>query len=40
MLTVGSEVSVWQPLLLDWVLWMRRALRDVSFAPMSMCRKI
>src|SRR4029450_8347557 len=22
-LTVGSEVSLWQPLLLDWVRWMR-----------------
>src|SRR6185312_1871041 len=22
-LTVGSEVSLWQPLLLDWVKWMR-----------------
>jgi LysR family transcriptional regulator, flagellar master operon regulator len=29
-LTVGSEVSLWQPLLLDWVLWMRRSLRDIS----------
>src|SRR3954471_15010159 len=30
MLTVGSEVSLWQPLLLDWVLWMRQSLRDVA----------
>jgi DNA-binding transcriptional LysR family regulator len=30
MLTVGSEVSLWQPLLLDWVLWMRRSLRDIA----------
>ena len=30
MLTVGSEVSPWQPLLLDWVLWMRQSLRDVA----------
>jgi LysR family transcriptional regulator, flagellar master operon regulator len=30
LLTVGSEVSLWQPLLLDWVLWMRRSLRDIA----------
>jgi DNA-binding transcriptional LysR family regulator len=29
-LTVGSEVSLWQPLLLDWVLWMRGSLRDIA----------
>lgn len=29
-LSVGSEVSLWQPLLLNWVLWMRRALKDVA----------
>jgi LysR family transcriptional regulator, flagellar master operon regulator len=29
-LTVGSEVSLWQPLLLDWVMWMRRSLRDIA----------
>lgn len=29
-LTVGSEVSLWQPLLLDWVKWMRRSLPDIS----------
>jgi DNA-binding transcriptional LysR family regulator len=29
-LTVGSEVSLWQPILLDWVLWMRRSLRDIA----------
>jgi DNA-binding transcriptional LysR family regulator len=29
-LTVGSEVSLWQPLLLDWVVWLRGALRDVA----------
>jgi LysR family transcriptional regulator, flagellar master operon regulator len=29
-MTVGSEVSLWQPLLLDWVLWMRREMRDVA----------
>jgi LysR family transcriptional regulator, flagellar master operon regulator len=32
MLTVGSEVSLWQPLLLDWVLWMRQSLRDVALS--------
>jgi DNA-binding transcriptional LysR family regulator len=30
MLSVGSEVSLWQPLLLDWVRWMRDSLRDVA----------
>jgi DNA-binding transcriptional LysR family regulator len=29
-LAVGSEVSLWHPLLLDWVLWMRRSLRDIA----------
>ena len=29
-LTIGSEVSLWDPLLLDWVLWMRRSLRDIA----------
>jgi DNA-binding transcriptional LysR family regulator len=29
-LTVGSEVSLWQPLLLDWVLWMRSSMRDIA----------
>ena len=29
-LTVGSEVSLWQPHLLDWVLWMRRSLPDIA----------
>jgi LysR family transcriptional regulator, flagellar master operon regulator len=29
-LTVGSEVSLSQPLLLDWVLWMRRSLSDIA----------
>src|SRR4030095_4534788 len=28
-LTVGSEVSLWQPLLLDWVQWLRSSMRDV-----------
>ncbi|MBZ9708552.1 LysR family transcriptional regulator [Mesorhizobium sp. ESP7-2] len=29
-LTVGSEVSISQPLLLDWVQWMRRSLPDIA----------
>ncbi len=29
-LTVGSEVSLSQPLLLDWVLWMRRSIPDIA----------
>src|SRR5690606_8632133 len=29
-LAVASEVSLWQPILLDWVLWMRRSLRDIA----------
>jgi DNA-binding transcriptional LysR family regulator len=29
-LSVGSEVSLWNPHLLDWVLWMRRSLRDIA----------
>src|SRR5262245_19152316 len=29
-LTVGSEVSLWELLLLDWVLWMRRSLQDIA----------
>ena len=29
-LAVGSEVSLWQPLLLDWVVWMRRELQDIA----------
>ena len=27
---VGSEVNLWQPLLLEWVAWMRRSLRDIA----------
>ena len=30
MLTLGGEMSLWQPLLLDWVLWMGQSLRDVA----------
>lgn len=29
-LTVGSELSLSQPLLLDWVGWMRRSLQDIA----------
>jgi DNA-binding transcriptional LysR family regulator len=29
-LAVGSEVSLWQPLLVDWVAWMRGSLRDIA----------
>jgi DNA-binding transcriptional LysR family regulator len=29
-LTVGSEVSLAQPLLLDWVRWMRQSLPDIA----------
>jgi DNA-binding transcriptional LysR family regulator len=30
LITVGAEVSLWQPLLLDWITWMRRESRDVA----------
>ncbi len=29
-LTIGSEVTLSQPLLLDWVLWMRRTSPDIA----------
>jgi len=29
-LTIGSELTLWQPLLLDWALWMRKSLRDIA----------
>jgi DNA-binding transcriptional LysR family regulator len=29
-LTVGSEISLWQPLLLDWVTAMRRSYPDIA----------
>lgn len=29
-LAVGSEVTLWQPLLLDWLLWMRRSMPEVA----------
>jgi LysR family transcriptional regulator, flagellar master operon regulator len=30
LLVIGGEVSIWQPLLLDWVLWMRRSLPELA----------
>jgi DNA-binding transcriptional LysR family regulator len=30
LLVIGGEVSLWQPLLLEWVLWMRRTLPEVA----------
>lgn len=29
-LAIGSEVSLWDPVLLDWVRWMRRSMNDVA----------
>jgi DNA-binding transcriptional LysR family regulator len=29
-LTIGSEVTLSQPLLLNWVIWMQRSMRDVA----------
>ncbi len=29
-LSIGSEVSLWQPFLLDWVSWIRNSLADVA----------
>ena len=29
-LAIGSEVSLWQPSLLEWVRWMRRSLPDIA----------
>lgn len=29
-LTIGSEVTLAQPLLLEWIQWMRRSIRDVA----------
>jgi DNA-binding transcriptional LysR family regulator len=29
-LAVGSEVALWQPLLLDWALWMRRSTPEIA----------
>src|SRR5688500_6518228 len=30
LVTVGCEVSLWDPLLLDWLLWMRRAAPQLA----------
>src|SRR6185312_5567897 len=30
LIAIGGEVSIWQPLLLDWVLWMRRSHPDIA----------
>ena len=30
LLTIGGEVTLWQPLVLDWTLWMRRSLPDIA----------
>jgi LysR family transcriptional regulator, flagellar master operon regulator len=29
-LTLGAEVSLWQPLLLEWVTWMRKSLPEIA----------
>ena len=29
-LAIGGEVSLWQPFVLEWVLWMRRSLPEVA----------
>ncbi|MEP7174877.1 MAG: LysR family transcriptional regulator [Aestuariivirga sp.] len=29
-LTIGSEVSLWQSYLIDWIRWMRRSLPDIA----------
>lgn len=29
-LTIGSEISLSQPLLLDWIRWIRSSLRDIA----------
>jgi DNA-binding transcriptional LysR family regulator len=43
--TVGCEISLWDPLLLDWLLWMRRAapqmaLRTEVSAPESLIGQV
>ena len=30
LITVGCEISLWQPLLLDWLLWMRQSAPDLA----------
>ncbi|WP_395517469.1 LysR family transcriptional regulator [Pseudorhizobium flavum] len=29
-LTIGSDIALWQPLLLDWVTWIRSSMDDVA----------
>jgi DNA-binding transcriptional LysR family regulator len=29
-LAIGSELSLWHPLMLDWLLWMRRCAPDIA----------
>ncbi len=43
--TVGCEISLWDPLLLDWLLWMRQAapqlaLRTEVGAPESLVKQV
>jgi DNA-binding transcriptional LysR family regulator len=43
--TVGCEISLWDPLLLDWLLWMRRAapqlaLRTEVGAPEDLIKQV
>jgi len=30
LVTVGCEISLWQPLLVDWLLWMRKSAPDLA----------
>lgn len=30
LLVIGGEVNLWQPLVLDWMLWMRRSRPDIA----------
>lgn len=39
-LTIASEVTLSQPFLLDWALWMRRSLPDIALRATSTCRTI
>ena len=44
-ITVGCEISLWDPLLLDWLLWMRRAaphmaLRTEVGVPESLIKQV
>lgn len=45
LVTIGSEVSLWQPLLLEWVLWIRRSLLDLAVnvhveAPQDLINRV